>query len=496
MKNAFANKVSYFILTFLFLIITASFLFSGFDKFKLGGSSKNVATVDGTPITIREYQTALSRQVEFFNQMMGGKGLTQKQLEDMGIKQTVLNGLVQQKLILNAAESLGIIVSLDEVKNEIKNLPYFKTANQFDVNLYKNVLQSNGFVPTQFEELVGSDLKQKKMDEFFSTSIVSENYVKDVLRFKNNSITVFGVKISRQSLSPLISVSEQEIKEYLSKEENKKALNDTYQDNINTYVKPEEVKAKHILLTGDDAKVLEKIKDLRSKVNPKNFAQIANKETQDPSGKNNGGELGWFSAGKMVPEFDAVAFKLGKGQISEPVKTQFGYHIIFVEDKKAAETKTLEMVKSEIAQMNIQKTKAQDLDKLLKSEQERLLSALNSNNFAEVENLAKKVQGQIFKNIAVNHFDQTLESANLAPQEADQLFKATVGTTINLGNSGAIYLVKVVSKNTTTDLAKKIEDQLKSEVGAQTQASVRRNREEFLRAQNNKAKVVTNPALM
>ena len=118
MKNAFASKMSYFILTFIFLIITASFLFSGFDNFSVGGG-KNVATVDGTEITIKEYQVALNRQVEFFNQMMGGQGMTQKQLEEMGIKQSVLNGLIQQKLLLNAADQMGFVVSLDEVKNEM-----------------------------------------------------------------------------------------------------------------------------------------------------------------------------------------------------------------------------------------------------------------------------------------------------------------------------------------------------------------------------------------
>lgn len=149
MKNAFASKMSYFILTFVFLVITASFLFSGFDKFSLG-TAQSVATVDGTPISIKEYQMALNRQVEFFNQMMGGQGMTQKQLEEMGIKQSVLNGLIQQKLILNTADQMGFVVSLDEVKNEIKSMPYFKTKDQFDLNLYRNMLQSNGYVPTQF----------------------------------------------------------------------------------------------------------------------------------------------------------------------------------------------------------------------------------------------------------------------------------------------------------------------------------------------------------
>lgn len=136
MKSKFASKMSYFILTFTFLIITASFLFSGFDSFKTGGvSSSDVGSVDGTPITIKEYQMALNRQVEFFSQMMGGQGMSQKQLEDLGIKQSVLSGLVQQKLILNAATQMGLVVSLDEIKNDIKNLPFFKNKEQFDVNM-------------------------------------------------------------------------------------------------------------------------------------------------------------------------------------------------------------------------------------------------------------------------------------------------------------------------------------------------------------------------
>lgn len=494
-KHAFANKISYFILTFIFLIITASFLFSGYDKFSMGGvgASGAVASVDGTPITLKEYQTALSRQMEFFNQMMGGQGLTQKQLEDMGIKQSVLNGLVQQKLILNTADQMGIVVSLEEVKNEIKSMPYFKTNNQFDVNLYRNMLQSNGYTPTQFEELVSNDLKQKKVDELFNTTLVSDHFVQDVVKFKGNQVTVQGVKISRQGLAPLVSVSEQEIKDYLAKPENQKALETAYTENISKYNKPEEVKARHILLTGDEAKTLEKAKALKSKVTTKNFAEIAKKETQDPTGKENGGELGWFSAGRMVPEFEKVAFAMKKGEISEPVKTQFGYHLIYVEDKKGAESQSLDSVKTELARMALQKTKAQDLDKLLKSTSDQIDQMLVKNDFAAVEALAKKVDGQVYKDTSVNQFDQALGQSTLAPQEADQIFKAAPGTVLNFGNPGTIYLVKVVSKHSGEQMTP---EKLKAEVASQNQLFSRRAREELIKSMNNKAKVVTNPSLM
>ncbi len=492
MKNAYANKISYFILTFIFLIITASFLFSNFDNFSMG-SAQQVGSVDGTPITTKEYNVALTRQVEFFNQMMGGNGLSQKQLEEMGIKQSVLNGLIQQKLILNTAEQMGIIVSLEEVKNEIKAMTYFKTNDQFDVNRYRNMLQGNGYTPTQFEELVGNDLKQKKVDELFNNLIVSEGFVSDVTKFKSNQVTVQGVKISRQALAPLVSVSEQEVTQYLAKPENKKALEAAYAENIAKYNKPEEVKARHILIKGDDAKALERIKAIRTKVTQKNFSDIAKKETEDDTGKSNGGDLGWFGAGRMVPEFEKVAFAMKKGEISEPVKSSFGHHLIYVEDKKAAETKSLELVQNELARMELQKTKAQDLDKLLKSTAVDLEARLAQNDFGSVEALAKKVSGQVFSNADVNQFDQKLDSADLAPQEAEQIFKAQAGSVLNFGNPGTIFLVKVVGKKVTEG---KTPEQLKAEVGAQTQLFSRKVREELIKVLNNKAKIVTNQGLL
>lgn len=495
MKNAFASKVSYFIMTFIFLIIIAGFLFSSFDGFSLG-TSKSVATVDGTPITTKEYQMALARQVEFFNQMMGGSGLSQKQLEDMGIKQSVLNGLVQQKLILNTADQMGFVVSLPEVKAEIRNMPYFQTKNAFDVNLYRNALQANGYIPAQFEDLVSNDLKQKKIDELFNNTLISEEFVKDIVKFKNSSVKVQGVKISRQSLSPLISVSEQEIKDFLAKPENQKSLEAAYTDNLSKYKKAAEVKARHILVSAEDPKALEKITALKAKVNSKNFAEIASKETEDPTGKGNGGDLGWFSAGRMVPEFEAVAFKMNPGQISEPVKTQFGYHLILVEGKKAAEEKGIESVKSELAQLSIQKTKAQDLDKLLKSEEERLTAALSKGDIGTVESTAKKVEGQLFKDVEVNKFDQSLSQNTLAPAEAEQLFKAAPGTVLNFGNPGTIYLVKVISVASGEGLEGKVAEQLKAEVTAQNQAFSRKVREELIKSMNGNAKVVTNPSLL
>lgn len=494
MKNAVASKLSYFILSFIFLLIIASFLFSGFENFSMGGS-KHVAMVDGTPVTIREYQMALSRQVEFFNQMMGGNTLTQKQLEDMGIKDSVLSGLIQQKLILNSADDVGIVVSMDEVRSEIRNMPFFKNpSGQFDVTQYRNALQMNGYTPTQFEDIIRGDLKQKKMDELFAHNLLSEGYVRDVINFKNNAVTVHAIRISRQALSPLIAVSQQEIKDYLANPENQRALEEAYTENASVYNKAEEVKARHILVRGDDEAALAKIRSIRGRVNAKNFGKIASEVTEDPTGQGNGGDLGWFSAGRMVPEFDQVAFKMKQGEISEPVKTQFGYHLILVEGKKAAEVRPLETVKEELARFAIQRTKPQDLDNLMKSEEARLTEALASNKINVVEAAATKLDGGFAKSVKVNQFDQTLEGQALSADEAQKIFNAENGSVVSLGNAGTIYLVKILSKSSAATTLSA--EDMKREKENLEQNYSRKIREEVLRALNNKAKVVTNRALM
>ena len=489
MRNAFANKMSYFILSFLFLLIIASFIFTGFNGVGIG-SSREVANVDGTPITTREYQTALNRQIDFFNQMMGGN-LTQAQLEQMGIKKTVLDTLIQQKLMLNAAGKIGFAISQDEIKAEIKKLPYFQSNGQFDVSLYRNMLQSNGYVPARFEELIADDMKQQKLEGLFTNLIVSEAAIADIVKFKNSVITVQGLRIPRQSLTPLISVSEAEIKEFVAKEENQSQLESLYAEDFAKYNKPEEVKARHILIRGDDDNALKRAEKIRSSLTAKNFVQIAKKETEDETGKDNGGDLGWFAKGRMVPEFEEEAFKLKKGQISSPVKTPFGYHLILVEDKRAAEVKPLDQVKNELAKKALQKSKSTDLDALLKAQYEEIQTALQRNNYKAVENIAKKVDVP-YINTEVNQYDQLVLQSELSAQDAAKLFAADPGTIVDLGNPGNIYLLKVISKTQKATVA----ESTKLEKASQEQLLNRKARTELLRVMNNKAKVVTNPALL
>ena len=147
-----------------------------------------------------------------------------------------------------------------------------------------------------------------------------------------------------------------------------------------------------------------------------------------------------------------------------------------------------------MAQIAIQKTKAQDLDKLLESEKEKITALLKDNKLADLDILQKKLDAQFFKSTEANQYDQTIGQLTLSPKESEELFKANDGDILNFGNAGTIYLVKVNSKSLGE--SKKVEDQFVAEMTAQGQAFSRKVREELIKTLNNKAKIVTNPGLL
>jgi len=149
------------------------------------------------------------------------------------------------------------------------------------------------------------------------------------------------------------------------------AMHKVYDEAVKQMGEQQEVHARHILIraaAGDDKAskdAEDKIKAVIARLKKgEDFATVATEVTEDPSGKANGGDLGYFSKEQMVPEFSDTAFKLEKGQISEPVKTQFGWHVIKVEDKRVKPTPKFEEVKPQIEQYVARKAQAELVTKL------------------------------------------------------------------------------------------------------------------------------------
>jgi peptidyl-prolyl cis-trans isomerase C len=151
-------------------------------------------------------------------------------------------------------------------------------------------------------------------------------------------------------------------------------LRKVYDDAIKKLGEEQEVRARHILFRVADAKdekagkaAEEKAKAAIARLKKgEDFAKMAGELTEDPSGKQNGGDLGYFTKDKMVPQFAEAAFKLEKGQISEPVKTDFGWHVIKLEDKRKKPPPEFADVKSQIEQFVVQRAQTELIQKLRK----------------------------------------------------------------------------------------------------------------------------------
>lgn len=499
MKNTFTGKAATFILSLAFFSIIVSFIFGNYDNFT-APSRSDVANVDGLPVTVREYQMRLSQQIDFFNQMMGGQ-ITQQQIQQMGIKESVLSGMIQQKLLLSAGSKMGLALSESELKEEIKRLPPFQRDGQFDVARYKQLLQMNQYSPAQFEEMVGNDIINRKMEQMLNAATVSENFAKDILSFKLTGLKVEAIRVDRPELVNLVEVTPQEVKEFAAAKDNQKLLEALYTENSAKYNKPEEIKARHILFRAakpeDETKAHERALKLQGQLTAKNFAEKAKALTEDPSGKANGGDLGWFSKGRMVPEFESAAFPAKVGTVVGPIKTNFGYHYILVEGRKGEQKRTLEEAKEELARSTLQKRKTQELDKLMNDEKVRLQAMLAAGNTKAIEAEKKRVELTLLPSAEVNQYDMTIGSQTLTVEEGKKLFAATAGDVLDFSNAGGIFLLKVIGTvQSPAEVQKKVAEQVKTEVVSQAQLLSRKMREDLLKELNAKAKVVTNPSLL
>lgn len=218
-----SDKIAYYFVSFLMFAIIASFAFTGFDGFS--GSSNEVASVDGTPVTRREYNNVYNM---LMNQMSQGKSLTSKQIKDFGIRERALQRVIEQKHILNFATSLKLEASEEEIKNEIRELPYFKTGGKFDVNKYKQLLAANDFSPSKFESQIINDIKNRKMQELLGVGFESEKFLKQKISMQKSQATAWVVSYTKEDMTKNIKISKTELKDFIADEKNKSLIDNLY----------------------------------------------------------------------------------------------------------------------------------------------------------------------------------------------------------------------------------------------------------------------------
>lgn len=373
---------------FVFGIIILVFIFWGVvpqDQLTGGGYA---ASVNNSFISLADFRRAYDQQTAFFRQMMGGMGLSGEQMQM--IQNRTLESLINQELLAQGAEEEGFLVSDAEVRDQIVKIPAFQNNGSFQRDNYRAFLQSQAMTAGEFE----SALRREASVEHFRTLLV--DLVKPTPAELESELKASQLKLS-------VSFVKTDLERFLSKisdsqaakfaEENPTKIQEFYDANKAKFSSPETITASHILITtepGNEASeksALEKINQIKARAEKEDFGKLAQEFSDDPGSKSKNGDLGSFSRGKMVPEFENVAFALEPGKVSEPVKTQFGYHLIKVAKKSEADTKALEDVKLEIAKNILAEERRQNANTQI----EELLKSNNPNKSNELDKLVKNL---------------------------------------------------------------------------------------------------------
>jgi peptidyl-prolyl cis-trans isomerase D len=236
-----------------------------------------------------------------------------------------------------------------------------------------------------------------------------------------------------------------------------------YNNNIEQYSTPEQVRASHILLKTegkDDAAVKAKAEELLKQARGgADFAELAKKNSEDDSNKANGGDLDYFGRGRMVAEFDQVAFALEPGKISDVVKTQFGYHIIKVTDKKAATTRPLADVRQQLQdQLAYERAQAQASD-LASSLEKEIKSPADLDRVAKEKSLTVQESGLFAR-------DEPILGLGPSPEVAARAFEMKPGEVSGAlrASRGFVFETMTAKQDPYVPKLEEVKDKVREEV--------------------------------
>ena len=343
--------------------------------------SGRVATVNGESITNEEYRLAYNRLLDQVRQSFGNN-LNEELLKNMQLPKQAIDQLVNKLLMRQAATELELRVSNEDLSRSIRSISAFQTAGVFDPRRYKNVLDRNNLSPEGFEVNQRDVLLIEKLNTLITGSVkVSEQEANDWYKWNNATVDIEFVLFDPNRYSD-IAVTAEEVQKYF--EGNKESyktepqlkvqyvkfdprsyvsqvkvtddeIREYYDEHPDEFKMDKTVEARHILINvsqdaGQDEvdKARAQIESILQKAKEgQDFAELAKQYSQGPS-KDQGGSLGTFTRETMVKPFADKAFSMKAGEISDPVRTQFGWHIIKVEKVNEATTTSYDDAKDEI----------------------------------------------------------------------------------------------------------------------------------------------------
>ena len=374
------------IVQIILALIILPFAFWGVDSYFRDGSASGgaVATVGGSKISQGEFRDALREQQDRLRPTLGGRDPAL--LDSPELRRAVLDNLVQRRLLDLHSAGMKLSVSNEQLAGFIASVPLLQEDGKFSPQRYEQLIASQGKSKTRFETEVRHDMTiQQAIAAIGNASLsgrttadrwlaaqLEEREVSDVVLRADPYVAQVklapdAVKVYYEANAKKFEVPEQLRAEYLILSRDamseQTAVGDEeikawYASHPERYKQPEERRASHVLiavgakasadeLSAAEAKVAEVL--AQAKKSPGDFARLAKQYSQDPGSAAKGGDLDWFGRGAMVKVFEDTAFAMKEGQVSEVVRSDFGFHIIKLTGIRGERSRPLDEVRGEIA---------------------------------------------------------------------------------------------------------------------------------------------------
>lgn len=374
MLSAIRNKSKGWVAYVVVGFITIPFALFGIQDYVSGSSNASIATVDGEDIDINIYYQELNTQQRNLQQQLGA---AYSQEIDNALKQTLIDSMINEKLVENFASSLDIVTLDDEVRSVIEMNQAFQVDGEFSEDRYSQLLRLNSYSPAGYEIAQSRALTRDQIKRNLSSSaFMSSTQIKQLNDLASQEREVSYIALNAKDYESQVSVSQSEISDYFNENRSsfiesrkvkvdfvelsledmqepanpdEETLQSLYDDNSELYTNSERRRAQHILIESEEI-----AKDLLDQINQgADFSELAIANSKDTSSNEKGGDLGFFERDLMGAEFDEAAFAMSVGEVSEIVSTDYGYfHIIKLTDIETETVQSFDDVREQLVALH------------------------------------------------------------------------------------------------------------------------------------------------
>ena len=420
MLQAIRDKTTGWITWFVVGLIVVPFAFWGIESFNTGGGDPVVVEVGSQEIRQSQFQAAYQQRYQQLQQMMGER--FRADLFDQKLfREAVLNDLKQESMLRQYSHDAGYRATDATLVNYLSTIPAFQVDGKFDTEAYKAALSRVGRAPEVFEAELRDSLTIEQMREaVVNSAFVTPAETAQAYRLREQQRWLSYAVFDSSGYAAKVNVTDEQMKsryesdkaKYMAPERIKLAYVELALDTLPKVEAPatdvlkviydaekdsrfstaEERRARHILVNfgADKDAARKKIEGLAAQITAgQDFAAIAQANSDDPGSKGSGGDLSWVRRGQMVEKFEKALFALGKaGEVSQPVETEFGWHLIRLEEIKPAMTQAFESAEVQRQLIELYQTREQQRHFQEKSEK---LEQLAFENNASLEIPAKEL---------------------------------------------------------------------------------------------------------